>query len=65
MSDDRIEFGGTVQELVSALDDLAFGKESGYWVEPGPYRIGGAGGDHDYHQGIYVDHENKRIFLGS
>ena len=66
----RVEFGGTVLELAQALEELVYpGKgekrRGDYWVEVGPYTIGGPPTeyDHSYFQVIVIDDENQRIYL--
>ena len=65
----RIEFDGSIQGLADALEDLIFPEDGPprgrYWVEAGPFMVGGKDQDHSYFQTIVVDDENDRIYLDS
>ncbi len=59
----QIEFDGTVIELIEKLEALEAEGKGGYWIEQGPYSVGGKGTDHAYYNVINIDDENDRIFL--
>lgn len=63
MATKTIEFDGKVSELIEALEKLEDEGKGQYWVEAGPYMVGGKDDDHSYSQDITVDDENERIFL--
>ncbi len=59
----KIKFDGQVQDLMEKLEALDADGKGNYWVEAGPYEVGGEHHDHSYSQEITVDDENTRIFL--